>query len=50
MALTRDYHATIRERVRRDPEFREGLLHEALAALDRGEPEVARILLADALA
>lgn len=47
MALTRDFHETVVENVRRDPEFRRGLLVEAASCLLRGEPDVAKSLLRD---
>jgi hypothetical protein len=47
MALTRDFREAVKDRADRDPEFRKGLLKEALAAVVRGEIEVAKILLRD---
>ncbi|MGO8915411.1 MAG: DNA-binding protein [Stellaceae bacterium] len=47
MALTRDFKATIVERVRRDPAFAKALLDEAATAFLNGEPEVARLTLRD---
>lgn len=47
MALTRDFKVTVKNRADRDPEFRNGLLTEALEAMVRGELEVAKILLRD---
>jgi hypothetical protein len=47
MALTRDFRETVKDRADRDPEFRNGLLAEALEAVVRGEIEVAKILLRD---
>jgi DNA-binding phage protein len=47
MALTRDFRETVKDRADRDPEFRNGLLTEALDAVVRGELEVAKILLRD---
>jgi len=47
MALTRDFRETVKDRADRDPEFRKGLLTEALEAVVRGEFEVAKILLRD---
>jgi len=47
MALTRDFRETVKNRADRDPEFRNGLLTEALEALVRGELEVAKLLLRD---
>lgn len=47
MALTRDFRETIKDRADRDPEFRNGLLTEAMEAVVRGEFDVAKILLRD---
>lgn len=47
MALARDFRETVKERADRDPEFRNGLLMEALEAIVRGELDVAKILLRD---
>ncbi|MBC8874621.1 MAG: transcriptional regulator [Planctomycetes bacterium] len=47
MALTRDFRETVKDRADRDPEFRNGLLAEALEAVVRGELDVAKILLRD---
>ncbi len=47
MALTRDFREAVKDRADRDPEFRNGLLTEALEAVVRGELEVAKILLRD---
>lgn len=47
MALTRDFRETVKDRADRDPEFRHGLLAEALEAVVRGEIDVAKILLRD---
>lgn len=47
MALTRDFRETVRDRATRDPEFRKGLLTEAMQAVVRGEFDVAKILLRD---
>ncbi len=47
MALTRSFRKTVKDRADRDPEFRYGLLAEALEAIVRGELEVAKILLRD---
>lgn len=49
MPLTRDFRETVRDRAQRDPEFRRGLLEEALQAVLEGEPEVAEVLLRDYL-
>jgi DNA-binding phage protein len=47
MALTRDFKETVKERAERDPEFRNGLLTEAIEAFVRGELEVGKALLRD---
>lgn len=47
MTLTRDSSETVKERVRRDPEFARALFDEALSLFVNGEPEVARIVLRD---
>ena len=47
MPLTRDFRETVLARARRDPEFREGLLNEAVGALLGGEVEVGKALLRD---
>lgn len=47
MALTRDFRETVKDRAERDPEFRNGLLAEAMEAVVRGEFDVAKILLRD---
>ena len=47
MALTRDFREAVKDRADRDPEFRNGLLAEALEAVVRGELQVAKILLRD---
>ncbi len=47
MALTKDFRETVKERADRDPEFRKGLLTEAMDAFVQGEPNVAKILLRD---
>jgi DNA-binding phage protein len=49
MALTRDFRLAVKDRTDRDPEFRQGLLTEALEAVVRGELEVAKILLRDCI-
>ena len=46
MPLTRDFSETVKARARRDPEFREGLLSEAVGALLRGEVDVGKALAA----
>ena len=50
MPLTRDFNETVKARAGRDPEFREGLLREAVGALLRGEVEVGKALAAEASA
>ena len=50
MPLTRDFNETVKARARRDPEFREGLLREAVRALLRGEVEIGKTLAAEAAA
>ena len=47
MALTRDFKDTVRDRVKRDPEFCRALLWEVLDAIQNGEPELAKILFRD---
>jgi DNA-binding phage protein len=47
MPLTRSFKETVRARAVRDPEFRVGLLEEAVEALLRGELEEGKILLRD---
>lgn len=47
MALTRDFRDTVMERAKRDPEFRIGLLTEAIECLLNDEVSVAKVLLRD---
>ena len=47
MALTRDFHETVRARARRDPEYRGCLLKEGVQCLLAGEVDVAKIILRD---
>jgi len=47
MALTRSFRDTVKERASRDPEFRVGLLEEAVQALLRGDIDEGKILLRD---
>ena len=47
MALTRDFKATVRERLQRDPSFREALLKEAVDCLLAGDVETGKSLLRD---
>ncbi len=47
MPLTRDFKETIRERVRRDPEFGEELLREGVQCLLSGEMDTGKTILRD---
>ncbi len=47
MAITRDFRETVKDRAERDPEFRQGLLAEAMEAMVCGEFDVAKILIRD---
>ncbi len=47
MALTRDFKDTVMARARRDPEFREGLLTEALECFLGGDLTTGKIILRD---
>ena len=47
MALTRDFKDTVMARARQDPEFRQGLLTEAVECLLAGEVDAGKILLRD---
>ena len=47
MALTRDFKATIVDRVRRDPGFARAMLDEAATLFLNGEPHMARLILRD---
>lgn len=47
MALTKSFSETVRVRAMRDPEFRIGLLQEAVEALLRGDLGEGKILLRD---
>ena len=47
MALTRDYKMTVRERLQRDPGFREALLKEAVDCLLSSDEETGKSLLCD---
>lgn len=47
MALTREFRETVMERAKRDPEFRVGLLTEAIDCLIAGDVNVAKSLLRD---
>jgi DNA-binding phage protein len=45
MVLTRDYKATINERIESDPKFAVSLMNEAILSFLTGEAEEARIIL-----
>jgi DNA-binding phage protein len=47
MALTRSYRETLFARLRKDPEFRDGLLREAVDLMLSGEVDVAKTVLRD---
>ena len=47
MALTRDFKVTVRERLQRDPAFREALLTEAVDCLLSSDVETGKSLLRD---
>ena len=47
MALTRDFKVTVRERLQRDPSFREALLEEAVDCFLAGDVETGKSLLRD---
>lgn len=47
MALTRNFIDTVKDRAARDPEFRVGLLEEAVEAFLRGETEEGKLMLRD---
>ena len=47
MALTRDFKETVRERLQRDPSFREALLKEAVECFLAGDVETGKSLLRD---
>jgi DNA-binding phage protein len=47
MALTRDFRETVQARVRKDEEFRRGLLRDAIDALLAGETALGREILRD---
>ena len=47
MALTRDFKVTVRERLQRDPSFREALLEEAVDRLLSSDIETGKSLLRD---
>lgn len=43
----KNFNETVTDRAKHDPEFQNGLVAEALASLERGELDVAKILLRD---
>jgi hypothetical protein len=45
MTLTRDFRATIRERAQREPDFRQGLLREALRLICDGDLAIGEAIL-----
>jgi hypothetical protein len=47
MALTRNFKETIRERVQRDPAFREELLKEGIQCLLAGDVDIGKAILRD---
>jgi DNA-binding phage protein len=47
MALTTDFRETVQADIRRDPDFRRGMLSEALESLLSGEVELAKEILRD---
>ena len=47
MALTTDFRQTVQARIKRDPDFRRGILSEALESLLGGEVPLAKELLRD---
>ena len=47
MALTRDFKLTVRERLQRDPSFREALLEEAVDCILASDVETGKSLLRD---
>ncbi|MYE11151.1 MAG: hypothetical protein F4X99_05715 [Gammaproteobacteria bacterium] len=47
MPLTRDFKLTVRERLQRDPSFREALLEEVADCLLAGDVETGKSLLRD---
>lgn len=47
MALTRDFKVTVRERLQRDPAFREAFLTEAVDCLLASDVETGKSLLRD---
>lgn len=47
MPYTKPFSETVRERARREPSFRRGLLQEAVQCYLSGEPEVGKVILRD---
>lgn len=47
MALTRDFKETVVARIRRDPDFAQALLDEALTLFLNGDPDTAKLILRD---
>lgn len=47
MALSRDYKETIRQRIERDPEFKQLMLEEAINCFFTGEPDIGKSILRD---
>lgn len=47
MVLTRDFKETVRERVKRDPAFREALLKEGIDCMLAGEIDIGKAVLRD---
>ncbi len=47
MVLTRDFRETVQARIRKDPEFRRGLLRDAIEALLADEADLGKELLRD---
>jgi hypothetical protein len=47
MALTRDFRETIRERTQKEPDFRQGLLREALRLICHGDLATGGAILRD---
>ena len=47
MLITREYKATVHERVQREPEFAAALLDEAVTLFLNGESDTARLILRD---
>lgn len=47
MTLSRDYKETIRQRIERDPEFKQLMLEEAINCFFTGETEVGKSILRD---